>query len=249
MAEHLDVDGQRVVVGDFERPVPGRNVDGAVVLELQQHRVPGRWRMVEIQADHGPDHHRLARRLEVQVEDEVGIGIQPPRHAFGLAHRRRPRLPEEEVAVGLEAIGLQDDVHAAEPGPRVARVLPPRGPRAVEEDVGVMHDRLLSGTQLERLHVARTGHGRGDDEVAEHVGALRRGPYTARRPPARGPVPRAAIPARTAAAAAGRTRRPRESPRSPSAGSGRPARRSSGAGRRTRRSRARGATAACSARR
>jgi hypothetical protein len=160
------------MVRDDEVPPAGRYVDSAVVLELQQHRMTARRGLGEVESHDGPDHLRLAGRLEVHVEDQVGVAVDPPGHVRWLGDGGRAGLPEEEVAVGLEALGFQLHVHAAEPGARVARVQPPRGPGAVEQDVRVVHDGLVARAQLERPHVARRRHRDGDHEVAEHVRAF-----------------------------------------------------------------------------
>jgi hypothetical protein len=115
--QHLGVDGQRELVGHDEVRRVGWNVDGPVVLELDQHGEPRGRRVREVEADGGTDHLRLARRLKVQVQDEVGPLVDRPGHVGGLGHGGRAGLPEEEVAVRLEGIRLQLHVHAREPGP------------------------------------------------------------------------------------------------------------------------------------
>ena len=113
----------------------------------------------------------------MQVEDQVGPGLEPPGHVRRLLVRHRPRLPEQEVAVRVEALGLHRQLHPGKAGLPVLRVAPPRGPRAVDEDVGVVGDLPVVEAYLEGPHVARSGHGHGQDEVPEHVvPAGRQGP-------------------------------------------------------------------------
>ncbi len=145
--EDLGIDGQRVLVGHHEVGRTGRDVDGPVVLELEEHGEPRRRRLGEVEADDGADHFRLARRLEVQVEDEVGVLVDGPGHAFGLGDRGRAGLPEQEMAA--------------------------RGAGAIQQDVRVMHHALVARAQLHGAHVARAVHGRVHHEIAEHVRAFR----------------------------------------------------------------------------
>ena len=172
--EHVDVDGQVVVIGDDEVALSGRNVDGAVVLELEEHRELRGGLVREVEAHGGPDPLRLARRLQVHVENEVRALVQPPGHAGRLRYRGRPRLPEQEVAVGLEAVRLQLHVHAREADAGIARVAPARGAGGVDEHIGVVDDLLVSRPQLQGPHIVHALAGNGKDEVAEYVAAFGR---------------------------------------------------------------------------
>ena len=49
----------------------------------------------------------------MDVEDEVVAGVETPGHAVGLDEGGGIGLPEEEVAVGVEAVaGVHEELHA-----------------------------------------------------------------------------------------------------------------------------------------
>ena len=108
----------------------------------------------------------------MHVQDEVGAPVDPPRHALGLLVGKRAGLPEEEVAVGVEALRLGRDLHAREAHVGVGRVAFTGLPRAVDEQVRVVTDLAVTHPDLHRPHVARARHRSGEDEVVEHVGSV-----------------------------------------------------------------------------
>src|SRR6185369_10362711 len=102
----------------------------------------------------------------MHVEDQVSAFVQTPGHVFGLGRRRRSGLPEKEMAVGLEALRLDADVHAGEADFRVLLVEATERLRPVYKNVGVMNDLLVAGKNLDRFDEARRGDRDGDDEIA-----------------------------------------------------------------------------------
>ena len=172
-AQRIDGDGQAQLVFDDEVAVAGRDVECGIVLELQQHGSAGGRRVREVEADarlHGFD---AAGGLEVGVEDEVIAGIDAPGHAGRLDDGGRVGLPEEEVAVGIEAIaGADFELHAGDAGPPVVRVLAAELGGAVDEDVGVVDDARVAGKDLDSANVAGARDIDGIDEVAEEVLAV-----------------------------------------------------------------------------
>lgn len=117
---------------------------------------------------------------QLKGRPQVVVGAEVPRVlGQAAAHERlllvggRPRLPEQEVAVGIEALGLERDVHPREADDARASVAPPGDPRAIDQRVGVMADLAVAQADLDRAYVAGAGGGRGVDEVPEDVGAVR----------------------------------------------------------------------------
>ena len=173
-AEHVHRHRQLELVGHHEIRGPGRDVEGPVVLELHEHREPGGLHVGEVETDLRPHGFGLARGLEVHVQDEVGPRVEAPRHVRRLLAGRAARLPEEEVAVRIEALGFDRDFHAGESRLRIEGVAPPRGLRPVDQHVRVMRDPPIVEADLERPHEARGRDGNRQHEVAEDVRAARR---------------------------------------------------------------------------
>ncbi len=127
----------------------------------------------EVEADarlHGFD---AAGGLEVGIEDEVVAGIDAPGHAGRLDDGGCIGLPEEEVAVGIEAIaGADFELHAGNAGAPVGGMLAAELGGAVDEDVGVVDDARVAGKDLDGANVAGARDIDGIDEVAEEVLAV-----------------------------------------------------------------------------
>ncbi len=170
--EHVDVHGQDVLVGDDEVAGSRRDVEGAVVLELEQHRKEGGGLGGEVKTDRGPHELGLARGPEVHVEDQVGPRVEGPGHPRWLFVGQGARLPEEEVAVGVEAFRLGRDFHAPEADFGIGGVEPPHRAGAVEQEVRVMTDPGIVQADLDRAYVAGLLDRRFEDQVAEDVGAV-----------------------------------------------------------------------------
>jgi len=170
--EELHVERQLEVVGDEEVLHPGWDVEGAVVLELQEHREARLGLVVEVQADQGPDLLGLARGLEVHVDHEIGSGLDRPCHALRFDERHRSGLPEQEMTFRVERCGLDSQIHPAETRLRIPCVERSRGARAIDQDVRVMHDLLAAGADLDRVDVPGGADRHRQHEVAKHIGAL-----------------------------------------------------------------------------
>jgi hypothetical protein len=93
-AEHLRIDGKNQVIRHSELGRAGRDVEISVMLQLHEHRETRGGLRGEIDSDRGLHLLGLSRRLKVQVEDEVGVRIEPPRHIGRLFLWHSAGLPE-----------------------------------------------------------------------------------------------------------------------------------------------------------
>ena len=84
-----------------------------------------------------------------------------------------PGLPEEEMAVRLEAIGDDLQVHSWKAHGGVGGVAPARPARSIDQHVGVMHEPWRARQDLDRSHVLRLVDWRGQDEVVKPIVAVR----------------------------------------------------------------------------
>ncbi len=112
--ENVHVHRYREVVTDRKVAGAGRNVERAIALELHQHgklrsRVVG-----EIEPDGRLDNFRFAGGLHVYVQDQVRRGVCAPRHAVGFLPWNAAGLPEQEMAVGIERVRFNAEIHAGE---------------------------------------------------------------------------------------------------------------------------------------
>src|SRR5581483_6580678 len=105
---------QSETVGDQETFLARRDVELRVVFELQEHRESCRRLVGEIQADTRLNDLRLSRGLQVCVEDQIGALVESQRHAVRLRRRHSPRLPEQQMTVGIEYLGFDADLHSSE---------------------------------------------------------------------------------------------------------------------------------------
>ena len=172
--EHINIHRKLEIVRNQKIADARRNVQGAVVLKLKQHRKPLARLVGEIQADRRPNLLRLSARLHVRVEHQIASRIEPPRHSVRLGIRNAPRLPIQKCAVvGIVNAALDHGVHAGEP--RAGRdLLCARRACAIHVQIGVMHQALVAGTNLDGANPARGGNVRGENEVPVKVGlALR----------------------------------------------------------------------------
>ncbi len=127
----------------------------------------------EVEADARLHGFNAASGLEVGVEDEVIAGIDAPGHAGRFDDGGRIGFPEEEVAVGIEAIaGADFELHAGDAGAPVIRVLAAELGSAVDEDVGVVDDARVAGEDLNSADIAGARDIDRIDEVAEEVLAV-----------------------------------------------------------------------------
>src|SRR5262249_14348527 len=123
----------------------------------------------EIKPDLRLNRFRFARRLHMKIENQISPRTGRPGHPFRFDCRRGAWLPEEEVAVGIEAFGLNRHIHSAESDLWVLLVAAARRPAAINQDVRVVEDFLVAGQKLNRLDVTRLRDRDRDDEVAEDI--------------------------------------------------------------------------------
>ena len=90
------------------------------MFQLHQHGKLRRRVAGEIKADGRLHHLGFSRRLHMDVEDQIGGRIGPPRHPVGLLPWDTARLPEQEVAVRIEGIRFDAQIHARRAFPRHA---------------------------------------------------------------------------------------------------------------------------------
>ena len=114
------------------------NVQGPVVLELNEHRKLRGWRIRKIESHSGLYRFGLARWFQVDVQYQIVAWVEAPGPARGFTVRSSAWLPKEEVAVGIEGVGLERKVHAFESlaGHLLA---PAAGARTIDHQICMVH--------------------------------------------------------------------------------------------------------------
>ena len=107
----------------------------------------------------------------MHVEDQVRPFVQEPGHAVGLDVGHGPRLPEEEMALRLEALGRNFEVHAAKSRLAVLSIEAARRLSPVDQNIGMVNDLLIARTDFDRPHVARARDRRRNDKIAVDIAA------------------------------------------------------------------------------
>ncbi len=168
--QHVDVDRQLIAIGDDVLARTRRDLD-RLASQPQADRRARRRGVGEEEADgHGHALH-FPGRLEMQLHDEVAARLEPPLRALGRRMRRLSRRPSEQLPFGIARVAL----HAAGiAGLGIARVELTRRPRAVDAEVGVVHDPRVARMKFDGADVARRGHRNRHHEGAEHIGAVGR---------------------------------------------------------------------------
>ena len=170
-AKEMDGYGQGELVVDGKCVYARRDVEGCIMLKLEEHGVLGCGGRAEVEADAGSNAFWLTRGFQVHVEDEVVTGVEMPLSSPWLGDGGRVRFPEEEVAVGVEGGSSVDvEFHAGDAGLPVGGVLPAKGAGAIEEDVCVMDGCGGTREDLHGADVPGRSKREGKDEVAEEVG-------------------------------------------------------------------------------
>src|SRR5579872_4267519 len=126
----------------------------------------------EINSNAWLDYLGFPGRLKVSVENQVGAFVETQRHSFGFNIRNRPRLPEEQVAVGIEDVRLDANLHAAKTCAGLG-FAGTRGSGTIDENVGVVDIPLISGTNLDCLYPSRLVDWNRENEIPVCVGSLR----------------------------------------------------------------------------
>src|SRR5712664_3453170 len=92
--QEVSVYRENELVGDHEILLARRNVELAIVFQLQKHRMKCCRLVREVQAKTWLNDFLLAGRLQVNVENKVRVLVQAERHAIGLKFRHGAGLPE-----------------------------------------------------------------------------------------------------------------------------------------------------------
>ena len=169
--QHVDVHRQDVRVGDrvVARRRRGCRCSGAP--DAASPACASARSVAEIQADRRLHELRLAARLHVQLDDEIGVRLEAPREILRQQRRHLTRRPAEEMAVGiLRRVRDQAVVARA----RICLVETTRGGGPIDADVGVVDDAGVARPELQPAHEARAVDGHRQDEDVKDVGAFRR---------------------------------------------------------------------------
>src|SRR6266446_533395 len=105
------------MIRDHEIAGAGWDVEGAVVLKLNQHRKATRRPVRKVEAHHRLDYLLLPRRLQMQVENQIRAGVEPPAHIVRRGFDERTGLPKQEVGIWFERVRARlgrDRIHARE---------------------------------------------------------------------------------------------------------------------------------------
>ena len=152
--EQLHVDRQHVRIANHVARLARRNVD-ALRAKPQDRRRALRRAIGEIETDLRQHVFGRAARLHVQLHDEIAAGLERPRQ-LGLHERRDlSRRPAEEVSVGIFRRSRHQAVVARQ---RIGLVESARRRRAIDADVGVMHDARVAGMEFDAGHVGPLRH-------------------------------------------------------------------------------------------
>ena len=114
--ERIRIQRQRESIGDDEIRIARRNIQRAVVFQLNQNRRVFRRFIGEVKSDGRLHFLRLAHGHHVRVQHQIVSRIQPPRKSVRLNPRRAARFPEKEVAIEVENIAHNFHVHSGKTG-------------------------------------------------------------------------------------------------------------------------------------
>ena len=121
----------------------------------------------------------------MELDDEIALGFEAPAHAVGRQARRLSGRPAEKHAIRKSCLAAAAALVTCA---GLIIVAPPRETRAIDFDVGVVHDPGVSRAEFDRLDVRGRVQGNGNDERAKHIAraapAGRRPRPSARRRPA-----------------------------------------------------------------
>ena len=146
----------------------GWNLD--VLAAQPEHRRRAFRRLLrEVQADCRLNDLGTSARDEVDLHDEIGPWPQPPREPVRQERRHLAWSPTKKMTVRINGRRQQQ---AAVPGRRVLVVELARARRAVDPDVGMMHDAAIARAELESFHVGRRGDWQAEYEDARKIAAV-----------------------------------------------------------------------------
>ena len=169
--EHLNVHRQNIRVFQDVIGRAGRNVNVIRNEPDLDGRVGGRL-AGEIESDRRLDFFGFACRLQMELQNNVGICFQQPRQPVRFSGNSFAGLPTQKMA--RRWLSGWGRVNAAESGCGITRVSLPRFTSAIEADKRVVHDFRVARPEFHRLHVSSRGQRNRNNEIAIHVLALGR---------------------------------------------------------------------------
>ncbi len=107
----------------------------------------------------------------MHFDDQVGARSETPRQALREQRSDLTRRPAEKMAVGVDG-GVREQ--SVVPRSRVLFVERARGRRAIDPDVGMMHDLRIARPEFHTPDVAHALDWNRQHEHARNIGALRR---------------------------------------------------------------------------
>ena len=164
-------DRKTEVVDHFVVGVPGWDLQGLPAEPNDEWRLVW-WLIREVQPERDRRHYRLAGRTQMELDDEVRTGFEPPSHAVPVGDDDAPGSPSEEERTRCASLGARE--HRVESGQRVPGRLQPRRRGRIHTHRGVMNNPLIPRTKLDGTDPTRTVERRREHEVTEDLVALPR---------------------------------------------------------------------------
>src|SRR5579862_1252391 len=152
--EQLNIDGQCELITDFKIFFSRRNIERGVVLKLQQHGQFARRRRSEVETDTGLDHFRFPGRLQMRVKNKVRAFVETQRHALRLNVGYCSWLPEKQVAIRVEDLGFDSDLHPAKSSARSGFPAAQRS-SPVDQNIRMVYVTLIAGADFDCFYPAR----------------------------------------------------------------------------------------------
>src|SRR6476659_3018959 len=103
--------------------------------------------------------------MHVQLDDEIAVRVEPPRHPVGKERRQLYGRPAEEMSVGKAAGGEQ----AVESRSRFGLIEQARRRCRIDANVRMMHDAWITWPELDAADIFRRTHRNRDHEIPEYV--------------------------------------------------------------------------------
>src|SRR6185436_17211106 len=124
----------------------------------------------EVEPDRRLDGLGFSGRLQVHVEYKIRVRVDLPSHALGLFLDCGTGLPEQEVAVRVEAAGLDCGIHAVEARRPVLAVPKPGSSFSVDQHIRMVNGAGGAWANLHGPYESSTVDRGPQDEVSKHVG-------------------------------------------------------------------------------
>ena len=151
-------------------------------LRREQHRDRRQRRRTvrEMESDRRLHDHRFATGQQVELQHEIGAGIERPGDLVREGHRRPAGRPAQEVTGGKAGV-VEHQTVVTRIG--IFRIEFPRCTSLVQQDAGMVDHAPAAGArpQLDGAHPAPGIQIHGQDEVAIDIGVARRQPERLRR--------------------------------------------------------------------